>query len=78
MNNVEKASGYINFDERSRRVNYTIHIYRSALSMPLNKIGTFSSHGGLRMLEEFLFRDNRIPSMNRHRKRIVVSIFVNK
>lgn len=38
MKNIEKASGYINFDEESRRVNYTIHIYRSALAMPLAKV----------------------------------------
>jgi len=74
MTNVEKASGYINFDERSHRANYTIHIYRSALTMSLAKIGTYSTHTGLRMLEEFLFRDNSVTHMNRNRKRIVVSI----
>ena len=38
MKNVEQATGYINFDANSKRVNYTVHIYRSALSMPLAKV----------------------------------------
>ena len=74
MQDVEKASGNVNFDEKGKRSNYTINIYRSALSMPLAKIGTFSKQHGLRVIEEFMFRESTLPNMIRNRKRIVVSI----
>lgn len=74
MQDVEKASGNINFDDKGQRSNYTIHIYRSALSMPLAKIGTYSKQGGLRVIEEFMFRENTLPNMIRNRQRIVVSL----
>ncbi len=38
MENVEKATGYVNFDSKGQRSNYTIHIYRSAQSLPLAKV----------------------------------------
>ena len=38
MENVEKATGYVNFDSKGQRYNYTIHIYRSAQSLPLAKV----------------------------------------
>jgi hypothetical protein len=41
MENVEKATGYINFDSNGDRSNYTIHIHRSALAMPLAKVNRF-------------------------------------
>lgn len=41
MENVEKATGYINFDSNGERSNYTIHIHRSALAMPLAKVNLF-------------------------------------
>lgn len=38
MENVEKATGYINFGTNGERSNYTIHIHRSAFAMPLGKV----------------------------------------
>lgn len=38
MENIEKATGYVNFNRKGQRSNYTIHIHRSAQAMPLAKV----------------------------------------
>ena len=76
MENVEKASGYINFGRKGQRRNYTIHIYRQAYLMSLAKIGSYSTTNGLKILEENIFRERDGILVNRYRKRIIVSIKV--
>jgi hypothetical protein len=74
MENIEKASGYINFSKKGQRGNYTIHIYRQAHLMSLAKIGSYSTTNGLKILEENIFRERDGALVNRNRKRIIVSI----
>jgi hypothetical protein len=73
METLEGLTGPINFDTKGRRVNYTINIYKSAMNLPLAKIGTFSTNHHLKILEEAIFRErSHGPDLNR--KRIIVSI----
>lgn len=38
IENAEKSTGFINFDAKGQRTNYTIHIYRTTQGMPLAKV----------------------------------------
>ncbi len=77
MQPFDGLTGPITFDSRGRRANFSIDIYRVEFSMPLTKIGVYSSNQGLKIIDQKIFRNNHFMEMvNRDRIRKVSVILV--